>query len=146
MRKLLLLLALLFPAYAHAAEADLYCLTGTSTTGAPIFQPASPTTPCPSGYPSVTYSPPTTGSVTTTKTIVAIPGSKVTQICNTTASGGGNIWLNPGGSTATTGAGQEATAGGGCITYSGAVLNANGNIITGVSDSGTATYTITTGS
>lgn len=32
---------------AQAAESDTYCLTGTSTTGAPIFLPASPTTPCP---------------------------------------------------------------------------------------------------
>ena len=32
---------------ARAAEADLYCQTGTSSTGFPIFQPASATNPCP---------------------------------------------------------------------------------------------------
>jgi len=95
--------------------------------------------------PSVNYSAPTTGSVSTTATIVAVPGSKVTKICNTTAGGGGNIWLNPAGAAATTSSGDEATAGGGCVIYTGRVKNANGDIITGISDSGTATYTVTVG-
>lgn len=95
--------------------------------------------------PAVNYSAPTTGNVSTTATIVAVPGNKVTKICNTTASGGGNIWLNPSGATATTSSGDEATAGGGCVIYTGRVKNANGDIITGVSDSGTAAYTVTVG-
>lgn len=95
--------------------------------------------------PPVNYPSPTTGSVTVTKTIVAISGSKVTQVCNTTASGGGNIWLNPGGGAASSGSGPEAAAGGGCVTFTGSILNQNGNILTGISDSGTATYTVTTG-
>ena len=93
----------------------------------------------------VSYSAPTTGSVTTTATIVSVPGNQVTKVCNTTAVGGGNIWLNPAGGTATTSSGDEATAGGGCIQYNGLVRNGNGGIITGVSDSGTATYTVTVG-
>jgi hypothetical protein len=35
------------PAEAAAGEADLYCLTGTSSTGNPIFQPWSAANPCP---------------------------------------------------------------------------------------------------
>lgn len=100
----------------------------------------------PTGPSAVTYAAPTTGTVTTTATLVAVPGAKVTKICNTTASSGGNIWLNPSGGTAVVGSGDEAQAGGGCVTYTGAVVNANGNIITGVSDSGSATYTVTKGS
>jgi hypothetical protein len=141
-------LALITPRWAEAAEADLWCLTGTSSTGAPIFLPASATNPCPinvTAYASVTYAAPTTGSVSSSATIVAVPGQKVTKVCNTTASGGGNIWLNPNGGTAVSQAGDEAAAGGGCVIYGTKVLNPNGNIITGVSDSGTATYTITVG-
>ena len=93
----------------------------------------------------VTYSPPATGSVSSSATIVSVPGNKVTKVCNTTAGGGGNIWLNPSGGTATTSSGDEAAAGGGCIQYNGLVRNGNGGIITGVSDSGTATYTVTVG-
>jgi len=93
----------------------------------------------------VSYSAPTTGSVSSSATIVSTPGNKVTKICNTTAGGGGNIWLNPSGGTATTSSGDEAAAGGGCVTYTGQVRNINGNVITGVSDSGTATYTVTVG-
>lgn len=95
--------------------------------------------------PSVNYSAPTTGSVSASATIVSVPGNKVTKVCNTTAAGGGNIWLNPAGGTATTSSGDEATAGGGCVIYTGAVKNQTGNIITGISDSGTATYTVTVG-
>lgn len=48
MKRALLALALTFIGHsAWAAEADLFCLTGTSSTGAPIFVPASTTTPCP---------------------------------------------------------------------------------------------------
>lgn len=93
----------------------------------------------------VTYSPPVTGSVTSSATIVSVPGNKVTKICNTTAGGGGNIWLNPSGNAATTSSGDEAAAGGGCVIYTGLVRNGNGGIITGISDSGTATYTVTVG-
>ena len=93
----------------------------------------------------VTYPPPTTGSVSSSAMIVSVPGNKVTKVCNTTAAGGGNIWLNPSGGTATTLSGDEATAGGGCIQYNGLVRNGNGGILTGVSDSGTATYTVTVG-
>lgn len=32
---------------ARAADAQLYCLTGTSSTGAPLWQPVSPSAPCP---------------------------------------------------------------------------------------------------
>lgn len=101
--------------------------------------------------PSVNYIAPTTGSVSSSATIVTVPGNKVTKICNTTAAGGGNIWLNPAGGTATTANGDEAavapasTQPGGCVIYTGRVKNANGDIITGISDSGTATYTITIG-
>ena len=96
-------------------------------------------------YAPVNYAAPTTGSVSTTTTIVQTPGAKVTKICNTTATGGGNIWLNPNGGTAVSQKGDEAAAGGGCVIYGSQVLNSNGNIITGVSDSGTATYTVTLG-
>jgi hypothetical protein len=101
--------------------------------------------------PPVSYSTPTTGSVSSSATLVAVPGLKITQICNTTALGGGNIWLNPAGGTATVGAGNEAAVTqisggmGGCVTYSGQVRNTNGNIITGVCDSGTCNYTLTVG-
>jgi hypothetical protein len=94
---------------------------------------------------AVNYPAPATGSVSTTATVVATPGAKVTKICNTTAAGGGNIWLNASGAAAASGTGDEATAGGGCVTYTGKVTNLNGNIITGASDGGTATYTVTTG-
>lgn len=48
MRKLLIgLLVFSFPGISAAAEADVYCQTGTSSTGFPIFQPASSTNPCP---------------------------------------------------------------------------------------------------
>ena len=89
----------------------------------------------------VTYLAPSTGSVSTTATIVAVPGGKVTKVCNTTASGGGNIWLNPSGGTAVSQAGDEAAAAGGCVIYGTPLANP----ITGVSDSGTATYTVTRG-
>lgn len=89
----------------------------------------------------VNYLTPSTGSVTVSATVVSVPGGKVTKVCNTTASGGGNIWLNPSGGTAVVGAGDEAAAGGGCVIY-GTPLSFP---ITGVSDSGTATYTVTRG-
>lgn len=89
----------------------------------------------------VTYLAPLTGSVSATATIVAVPGGKVTKVCNTTATGGGNIWLNPSGGTASAQAGDEAAAGGGCVIYGTPLANP----ITGVSDSGTATYTVTRG-
>lgn len=101
----------------------------------------------------ISWSAPTTGTVSATATIVAKPGRKITKICNTTASGGGNLWLNPDGGTATSGSGDEAgvaqsaTSQGGCVIYGGQVINAdnNGNIITGVCDTGTCTYTVTVG-
>ena len=93
----------------------------------------------------MTYPAPTTGSVSTSTTIVTTPGAQMTKICDTTAAGGGNIWLNPSGGTAVAQTGDEAQAGGGCIIYSGPVQNTNSNHITGVSDSGTATFTVTLG-
>ena len=119
MRLWLLVLALGVPAVAHAQTITL--------------------------PPAVNYSAPTNSSVTSSATIVSNPGAKITKICNTTVSGGGNIWLNPNGGTATTSAGDEAQSGGGCVIYTGKVKNSNGDIITGVSDSGTATYSITIG-
>lgn len=93
---------------------------------------------------AVTYVAPAASSVgTSSATIVAVPGAKLTKICN--KSTGGNLWLNPSGATAVPGAGDEAQAGGGCVTYSGGVLNANGNVITGISDNGTLNYTVTVG-
>lgn len=92
----------------------------------------------------VLYPQPTTGTVSTAATIVTTPGKKVTKVCNTTASGGGNIWLNPSGGTPSAGLGDEV-APGGCVSYNGTVANANSNAITGISDSGTASYTITIG-
>ena len=89
----------------------------------------------------VTYLAPATGSVSVSATLVSVPGGKVTKVCNTTAPGGGNIWLNPSGGTAVASAGDEAAAGGGCVIYGTPLAN----IITGVSDSGTATYTVTRG-
>jgi|ERR1700733_968286 len=96
---------------------------------------------------TVTYAPPTSSTVSSSATIVARPGLKVTKVCNTTPSGGGNIWLNPSGGTATSGTGDEAavtqTSGGqgGCVIYSGRVATP----ITGVCDSGTCSYTVTVG-
>lgn len=47
MRFLAVLAILLLPGLAHAAEADVYCQTGTSATGVPTFAPASASQPCP---------------------------------------------------------------------------------------------------
>jgi hypothetical protein len=48
MLRLLACLALLVAAHAaQAAEADLYCLTGTNSQGNPIWAPASTAQPCP---------------------------------------------------------------------------------------------------
>ena len=47
MKLILTLLGVFLPSMAWGAEADLYCLTGTSATGTPIFQQASATNPCP---------------------------------------------------------------------------------------------------
>jgi hypothetical protein len=46
---ILILFLLLLPVTAMATEADVYCLTGTTSTGAPNWQPASTTNPCPMG-------------------------------------------------------------------------------------------------
>jgi hypothetical protein len=46
-RVLALLAGLLLPGVAIAAEADVYCLTGTSSTGNQTFAPASAAQPCP---------------------------------------------------------------------------------------------------
>lgn len=54
-----------------AAEADLYCQTGTSSTGAPLFQAVSSTNPCPV-VASVTVTPSGTTVVTGT---VAVSGT-----------------------------------------------------------------------
>jgi hypothetical protein len=95
----------------------------------------------------VTWQAPTTGTVSSSATIVATPGGKATTVCNTTASGGGNIWLNPNGGTAVVGAGHEAgvaqssTAMGGCVVYGTPLAHP----ITGVCDSGTCSYTVTRG-
>ena len=48
-RVVVLLLAVLAPWQAMASEADVYCLTGTSSTGAPAWAPASARQPCPIG-------------------------------------------------------------------------------------------------
>lgn len=96
---------------------------------------------------TVTYAAPTSATVSSSATVVARPGLKVTKICNTTSVGGGNIWLNPSGGTATTGTGDEAAVTqasggqGGCVIYGGKVAAA----ITGVCDSGTCNYTVTVG-
>lgn len=44
---LILAMASLWSGETWAIEADLYCQTGTSSTGFPIFQPASAANPCP---------------------------------------------------------------------------------------------------
>jgi formylmethanofuran:tetrahydromethanopterin formyltransferase len=81
----------------------------------------------------------------TSATIVATPGTKITQICNTNGLGGGNLWLNPAGAAAAVNAGPSASAGDGCVVFNGGVTNANGNIVTGICDNGTCSYTVTTG-
>ncbi len=90
---------------------------------------------------SINYASSTTGSVSTTATIVATPGAKSTTICNTTASGGATIWLEPHGDTAVIGQGFPASSGNGCVIFGTALVNA----ITAVSSTGTATYTVTLG-
>lgn len=96
---------------------------------------------------TVTYAAPTSGTVSTSAVIVARPGLKVTKICNKTAAGGGNIFLDPSGGTVMAGTGDEAgvtqVSGGqgGCVIYSGRVASP----ITGVCDSGTCSYTVTVG-
>lgn len=49
LRNLSLLCGLFLAAGAHATEADLYCVTGTTSTGALIWTPASGSNPCPTG-------------------------------------------------------------------------------------------------
>jgi hypothetical protein len=50
MKALLICLGAILPVFwhsAHAQQFNLYCLSGTSSTGAPSWAPASATTPCP---------------------------------------------------------------------------------------------------
>lgn len=95
------------------------------------------------GAVSTAYSASSAGSVTTTATVVPTPGGKSTNICNATAGGGGTLWLELSGGTASIGQGIPV-APQGCALL-GPLTNANGNIITGVSGSGTVSYTVTLG-
>lgn len=70
-----------------ATEADIYCLTGTSSTGAPLWLPASTATPCPIGGASV-YPPgatpitaSATGTTTATTATLAASANAHTYIC-----------------------------------------------------------------
>lgn len=64
MIRLIAVLALLFLPLAAKAQqgASIYCLTGTSSTGAPLWQPDSTANPCP-----------VTGTVTGTVTAAPVP-------------------------------------------------------------------------
>lgn len=96
------------------------------------------------GSASVAYAASTTGTVTTSATIVAAPGVKSTNICNTTVAGGGTLWLELSGGTAVISQGIPIAAGNNCGFF-GPLTNANGNIIKAVSDLGTISFTITLG-
>jgi hypothetical protein len=111
---------------ARAAESDVYCQTGTSSTGSPIFQPASQTNPCPvtssgSGGGSVTYAAPPSASVGTTSAVLIAAGTykQVIQI-QTLPSGTCDVFFNPAGGTAIAGQGAaaEAPSGGGSFLFS----------------------------
>jgi hypothetical protein len=101
-----LLAAALLPWAAHAQSANIYCLTSTSSTGAPTWAPCPATGQLPTlGYGSLAV---TGSSATITNIITAGPGSVAwppaatnkVWIINPTGSGG-TVYVCPIGSTPT---------------------------------------------
>ncbi len=110
-----------------------------------VAVPTSSAKPMPvaASYPTTVWAAPATGSQgASSGTIVTAPGAKVTIICNTTAATGGVLWLNLAGGTASNNTGLPVPPGGGCK-----ILGpTTSSIITGISSSGTVTYTTQKGS
>lgn len=113
---IVVLLVLAFPTAGRTAEADIYCQTGTGNLGQPIFQPASPTNPCPTGggvSPSPLVVTPTdrSGSLTlggTSQTLAAANASRkallIQNPCTAAEQGIGtaeNLYINDGAAAAT---------------------------------------------
>lgn len=91
--------------------------------------------------PTVNYAPSTSGSVSSSATIVSAPGNKSTTIVNTTGSGGATLWIEPSGQTAAVGRGLPAVAGDGAVVLGSGLVNP----ISAICTTGTCTYTVILG-
>lgn len=130
------------------AEADAFALTGTSSTGVPIFQPVSATNPMPVtavgtvviADKTIVWIAPTTATITASGTVVAA-GPNVSIISNASTSGG-TLTLNLFGGTAVANVGVPLAPGQNIAIMGQPTATA----ITGICSSGTCIVGIQSGS